>query len=164
MNQLFALGAMIAVGIVFTFLSNPANFAGDTKSQRDAVYAMMKTNSRDVSDAIEVAARHCVGKVYYQAAPQYFREVAVAAYLSTLRIPGVPSGKPPTDEAIKKQMSERIEVSWKSYARRVKNNVGEKEREFFSAIQSFHKGNTKVNDCVFEKANEYLLEKGLQES
>ncbi len=164
MYQFFVLAAMIAVGFFFTFLSEPANFNGDTKSQRDFIYATMKTNSRDVSDAFEVAARYCVGKVYYRAAPQYFREVVVGAYLSTLRIPGVPSGKPPTDEAIKKQMSERIEVSWKSYARRVKNNIGENERAFFSAIQSFHKGNASVNDCVFEKAHEYLQEKGLQES
>jgi hypothetical protein len=160
MYQLYALGAMIAVGFFFHFLVNAPTLLSDSKSVRDSIYLVMKTSSRDVHDALEVGARHCVGNVYYQNAPRYFKEVAVAAYLSTMRIPGVPSGKPPSDEALRKQMDERIEVSWKAAAKK-DQSYSEKEREFFDAIRSFHGGNKKVDECVFSKANEYLTEKGL---
>ncbi len=161
MYQLYALGGMLGLGILFHVMTNAPAFLGDEKSVRDSVYVVMKTSSRDVHDALEVGARHCVGTVYYQNAPHYFREVAVAAYLSTMRIPGVPSGNPPSDEALRKQMDERIETSWKSYARRVEGKIGEREQAFFSAVRSFHGGNAKVDACVFSKANAYLAEKGL---
>ncbi len=165
MYQLYALGAMIGVGFFFHVLVNAPALLSDSKSVRDSIYLVMKTSSRDVHDSLEVGARHCVGNVYYQNAPRYFKEVAVAAYLSTMRIPGVPSGIPPSDEAVRKQMDERIEVSWKAAARKKDGSYSEQEMAFFNAIRSFHGGNKKVDECVFSRANEFLTEKGLiQES
>ena len=164
MYQLYALGAMIGLGVFFQVLVSAPTLLSDSKSVRDSIYLVMKTSSRDVHDSLEVGARHCVGNVYYKNAPRHFKEVAVAAYLSTMRIPGVPSGIPPSDEALRKQMDERIEVSWKAAAKK-DQSYSEQEREFFDAIRSFHGGNKKVDDCVFSRANEFLTEKGLiQES
>jgi hypothetical protein len=161
MHQLYALGAMAAVAVFYQALVSLPTLLGDAGPDRDAIYALVKTNSADVKVALETGVRHCVGGEYYTKAPQYLQEAAVAAYLSTMRIPGVPSGTPPTDEAFRAQMKERIEVSWKSYAKAVKDRIGEDESNFFSAIRSLHEGNQKVDSCVFGKANEILTQKGL---
>jgi hypothetical protein len=161
MHQLYALGAMAAVAVFYqVFVSLPSLLA-DAGPNRDTVYALVKTNSADVKVALETGVRHCVGGEYYPNAPRYLQEAAVAAYLSTMRIPGVPSGTPPTDEAFRAQMKERIEVSWKSYARAVKDKIGEDERNFFSAVQALHEGNRTVDDCVFGKATDILVARGL---